>query len=229
MSKPVFHEVMLKSTIWKIFGQVISRVFFDDKEFHRNPHWINISSEYIEESVLAAYELRSWPKPIRGIVANFLPRCRRIRTQLRQIKELLEPLINKLNTAPQDKEPHAPIEWLHRAFRGQSDDIASMIVALCIVSYDAGTESLCHILYEISGNTPLISDLRTEIINTVGKEGFTKSSLQSLVLMDSVMKESQRLHPEAYRRYQVSTVRRKSLTLVISPYATTGFGGNYFA
>ncbi|KAJ5109744.1 hypothetical protein N7532_002389 [Penicillium argentinense] len=204
-------EFMLKETMWKILGQIISKTYFNDESVHRNPEWIRLSTEYIKESFVAAHELRSWPKPIWGLVANFHPRTKFVRRQLKQIRQLLKPFLLKLDEAKEGKESKTPIEWLHNAFQGQSPDIVSMIISLCMVSYDAGTEAVTHLISDLSGKDQLIHDLRAEILDVVGKEGFTKSSLQNLTLMDSVMKESQRLHPESYLLMQRQALEEVTL------------------
>lgn len=97
-----------------------------------------------------------------------------------------------------------------------------MVIALCLVSYDGGGELFTHVLHSVWRNDQLISDLRAEVVNVIGKEGFTRTSLQNLVLMDSVLKEAQRLHPESVRKSQLSALQRNPLlTFLISPDAAT--------
>lgn len=192
------HEVMLKETMWKIVGQILSRIYFNEEEIYRNPEWIRLSADYIKMSTVAAHELRSWPKSVRKIAAKFNPRCKLIQNRLESLRELTKPLVTKLNSQKPAENPASPVEWLNKAFHDESPDLVSMIIAICFVSYDAGTEALTEILTDISGKDQLIRDLRSEIIEVIGKEGFSRTALQNLHLMDSVMKESQRLHPESY-------------------------------
>jgi len=221
---------MLKETMWKIVGQILSRIYFNDEEIYRNPEWIRLSADYIKMSTVAAHELRSWPKSVRKIVAKFNPNCKLIQDRLESLRELTKPLVTKLNSQKPAENPASPVEWLNKAFHDESPDLVSMIIAICFVSYDAGTEALTEILTDISGKDQLIKDLRSEIIEVIGKEGFSRTALQNLHLMDSVMKESQRLHPESYGKSILSqrTAVPAATYARVSPRSTTGHGGCHF-
>jgi len=73
------------------------------------------------------------------------------------------------------------------------------------VSYDGGSELFTHVLHSVFTNSQLVKDLRSEIVAVVGKEGFNRNTLQNLVLMDSVLKEAQRMHPESVRKFRPPT------------------------
>ena len=195
-----YHEVMLKDCVWKLFGQIMSRVFINDKDYYRNPDWVRASSEYVELAAVAGFELRRFPKWAKPLAAPFFPNCRKLRSILHHVNTLLKPLKEKLDQQNLEEDPKSPLDFLHQKVRGQSEDLGSMLIALCLVSYDGGGELFTHVLHSIWGNEQLIKDLRSEVIIVVGKEGFNKNALQNLVLMDSVLKEAQRLHPESVRK-----------------------------
>lgn len=194
-------EFMLKDSVWRMFAQIMSRTFINDKDFYRNPEWVNASSEYVELSALAGYELRAFPQWAKRFAAPFLPNCRKLQSLYRHINALLEPLKKKLDGQTLEGDAKNPLDYLHQKLEGKSDELASMLIALCLVSYDGGAELFTNVLHSIWGNDQLINDLRSEIVNEVGKEGFNRNSLQNLVLMDSVLKETQRMHPESVRKY----------------------------
>lgn len=199
---------MLKDSVWKMFAQIMSRMFINDKDFYRNPEWVNASSEYVELSALAGYELRAFPKWAKRFVAPFLPNCRKLQTLLEHINTLLKPLKEKLDGQILETDPKNPLSFLHQKLDGQLDELASMLIALCLVSYDGGAELFTHVLHSVFRNDQLISDLRSEIVNVVGKEGFNRNTLQNLVLMDSVLKETQRMHPESVRKSRSPTLQK---------------------
>lgn len=178
----------------------MSRTFINQKDYYRNPEWINASSEYVELSALAGYELRAFPKWARCWVAPFLPNCRRLQFLFKRINTLLEPLKEKLDKQSLDSDAQDPLSFLHQKMEGRSDELASMLIALCLVSYDGGGELFTHVLHSVFTNDQLVNDLRSEIVTVVGKEGFNRNTLQKLVLMDSVLKETQRMHPESVRK-----------------------------
>ena len=57
------------------------------------------------------------------------------------------------------------------------------------------SDMLTQVLYDLCGRDALIQALREEVITVVQEEGWTKPTLYKLKLMDSVLKESQRLKP----------------------------------
>lgn len=203
-------KFMLKESVWKMFAQIMSRTFINEKEFYRNPEWVNASSEYVELSALAGYELRAFPKWAKRFAAPFLPNCRKLQTLYEHIDTLLKPLMEKLD-GQSSGDSKNPLDFLYQNLEGKSDAITSMLIALCLVSYDGGAELFTNVLHSIWGNDQLISDLRSEIVNEVGKEGFNRNSLQSLLLMDSVLKEAQRMHPESVRKSRPPTLQKTLL------------------
>ncbi|CAG7931717.1 unnamed protein product [Penicillium olsonii] len=205
-------EYMLKDSVWKMFAQIMSRTFINDEDFYRNPEWVNSSAEYVELSALAGYELRAFPKWAKRFAAPFLPNCRKLQSLYQHINTLLEPLKEKLNGQGLESDPKNPLSFLHQRLEGQSDELTSMLIALCLVSYDGGAELFTNVLHSVWGNKQLVKDLRAEIVSEVGKEGFNRNSLQNLVLMDSVLKEAQRMHPES-----VLLMQRKALERVVLP------------
>jgi cytochrome P450 monooxygenase-1 len=204
---------MLKDSVWKMFGQIMSRMFINDKDFYRNPEWVNASSEYVELSALAGYELRAFPKWAKRFVAPFLPNCRKLQSLFEHINTLLKPLKEKLDGQTLEADPKNPLSFLHQKVDGQLDELASMLIALCLVSYDGGAELFTHVLHSVFENDQLVNDLRSEIVNVVGKEGFNRNTLQNLVLMDSVLKEAQRMHPESVRKSRSPTLQKTPLDL----------------
>jgi hypothetical protein len=196
---------MLKDSVWKIFGRIMSRTFINDKDFYRNPEWVNASSEYVELSALAGYELRAFPKWAKRWVAPFLPNCRKLQSLYKHINKLLEPLKEKLDQQPPGEDSKDPLSFLYQKTGGRLDELASMLIALCLVSYDGGGELFTHVLHSVFTDSQLVNDLRAEIVTVIGKEGFNKNTLQNLVLMDSVLKEAQRMHPESVRKSHLPT------------------------
>ena len=190
---------MLKDSVWKFFSQIMSRTFIDDPNYYRNPEWVEASSEYVELSATAGYELRFFPGWAKPLAAQFSPNCRRLKVLFERINSLLGPLKEKLDKQGLEADPKSPLSFLYQKVEGRSEELASYVIGLCLVSFDGGGELFTHVLHSVWRDEQLVRDLRSEIVNVVGKEGFNKNSLQNLVLMDSVLKETLRLHPESVR------------------------------
>ncbi|KAF5983389.1 gibberellin cluster-GA14-synthase [Fusarium bulbicola] len=79
------------------------------------------------------------------------------------------------------------------------------------VSEECGTtDFFTQVMFDIAQNPELVELLREEVISMLGKQGWSKNSLYNLKLMDSVLKESQRLKPIALasmRRFTTHDVK----------------------
>lgn len=105
---------------------------------------------------------------------------------------------------------HALSQWLYDAFptRSAMNDIADAQLALSVVAIHTTSELLTGILLDLAQNQGFIQELRDEAIDVLtkdreasetvednsGKTAWKKTSLYQMKLMDSALKESQRMH-----------------------------------
>lgn len=57
------------------------------------------------------------------------------------------------------------------------------------------SDMITQVIYDIAQNPEVIEPLRKEMVEVLTKGGWKKTSLYNLKLLDSVIKESQRLKP----------------------------------
>ena len=90
------------------------------------------------------------------------------------------------------------IDWMIEDSRKNAPnyDITAGQLGLTFAAVHTTSTTLTHLMYDILENADLIPDLRIEIINAYNEEdGWQKTTLYKLKLLDSVMKESQRMNP----------------------------------
>jgi cytochrome P450 len=197
-----WHTVDLYSTMLYFVGQLSSRVFLGP-ELCRDANWRRITIDHAVSSFTAAAELRSWPAFLRPIVHWFLPRTRALRAQVADARQMLGPVIEKRKREmahgghSQDRIANA-IAWFEdiAANEVQYDPVAAQLI-LSVASVHSTADLLCQAMIDLCGHPDLFEPLRREVIAVVGQHGWTKSALHNLKLMDSVLKESQRLKPIA--------------------------------
>ena len=185
-------------------AQLSSRVFLGDK-ICRNPDWLRITVDYTVDSFLAAEDLRLWPKLIRPLVANFLPRCQTIRKELDEAKRIITPILEERRAAKEaairaGKKPEHYVdamEWMEECAKGRPYDAAMAQLSMSLAAIHTTSDLLTQVLLDICGRDDLIQELRQEVVTVVEEEGWKKPTLYKLKLMDSVVKESQRLKPIA--------------------------------
>lgn len=193
-----WHAVPLKQTILPFVSRLSSRVFLGE-ELCRDPAWLRITANYTTDAFRAAQELRLWPAFLRRIAVRFLPRCRVLRAEVSEASRLLNNVLEKRRlekeAAVEPKEYHDMIEWFEQVARGRKYDPAIMQLGMSFAAIHTTTDMITQLLFDLARNPELIEPLRREVVTVLSEGGWRKSSLYKLKLLDSVIKESQRMKP----------------------------------
>jgi hypothetical protein len=80
---------------------------------------------------------------------------------------------------------------------GRSYDPTISQIMMAIAANFSGSDSLTTVLVFLCEQPQLVEDMRKEIIAVMGENKWNKSTIYKLRLMDSVLKESQRMKPAA--------------------------------
>lgn len=87
------------------------------------------------------------------------------------------------------------MEWMERCAKGRPYDAAIAQLTFSVAAIHTTSDMLVQVLYDICAYDGLTEELRAEATAVLKADGWTKTALHKLKLMDSVMKESQRLNP----------------------------------
>ncbi|KAF2129175.1 GA14-synthase [Dothidotthia symphoricarpi CBS 119687] len=228
-----WHELVMREANLQVMARVTSRIFLGE-ELCRDPAWLRITSTYSVVAFRAVEELRLWPSWLRPVVQWFLPHCTAARALVQEARNVIDPVLVKRRIEKADAiargenaEFNDAISWLEDLAQEKSIeyDPACAQLSLSTAALHSSTDFFTQVTLDIAKDSALIEALRTEIVSVLGKETWNKSSLYNLKLMDSVLKESQRLKPIAVasmRRYTEKDVTlsdgvkipKNSLTLV---------------
>ncbi|KAH8691170.1 cytochrome P450 [Talaromyces proteolyticus] len=197
-----WYDLCLKSSILRIVSQISSRVFLGDK-LCRDPNWLRITVAYTTDSFIAAQELRLWPELIRPLAAYFLPSCRKIRRTIQEARAIIGPVleVRRIDREAAIKSVKTPdryvdaMQWMEDSAKGRYYDPAIAQLTFSNAAIHTTTDMLTQVLLDLCGQEEVIQALRTEISTVIQEEGWRKTALYKLKLMDSVLKESQRLKP----------------------------------
>jgi hypothetical protein len=197
-----WHSVPAKQTMQRIVAQLTSRVFIGE-EICRNPEWLEITTNYAMDGIKAGQTLSMWPKILRPIMAKWLPAVRMFRQQLQKAREIILPVIRKRKEAKavaieEGKSPKKffdALEWLEERARDDPYDPAVAQLTLSLATTHNTVDMMTQLLFDLCGRQELTQELRKEIVSVLGEGGLNRSTLYKLKLLDSVMKESQRLKP----------------------------------
>lgn len=87
------------------------------------------------------------------------------------------------------------MEWLEQVAKGRSYDPAAIQLTFSIAAIHTTSDMMTQAIYDLCGREELVQELRNEIVSVISAHGWKKTALYKLQLMDSFLKESQRLKP----------------------------------
>ncbi|KAK7418725.1 hypothetical protein QQX98_003743 [Neonectria punicea] len=198
-----WHEIVAKEANLQLMARITSRVFLGI-EMCRNPQWLRITTTYAVVAFRAVEELRLWPSWLRPLVQWFLPHCTAARGLVRDARSLIHPLLEKRRIEKAESaqrgekvEYNDAIEWLEQTAQDKKVyyDPACAQLSLSVAAIHSTTDFFTQVMFDIANSPDLVEPLRKEVISVLGESGWSKHSLYKLKLMDSVLKESQRLKP----------------------------------
>lgn len=156
---------------------------------------------------VAAAKLRIFPKSTRWLVNMVLPDCIKLRRQFNEARRVIMPVINHrrelrriaLEAGKPLPEFNDALDWIEReaVAKGATYDPANAQLILSVASIHTTTDLLEQVMLDLSQNPEFFQPLREEIAEHLRVGGWQKSSLYNMKLLDSVIKESQRMKPLA--------------------------------
>lgn len=193
--------INVKSDVVELVARMSSRTFLG-KPLCRNKQWLDVTSQYSIGVFLASRELRAVPVFARRVMQYFMPSCTKVREQYRIAKDLITTEVHRRTEAAQQAlaEGRKPaktsdaIGWMVELSKGKNYDLVAGQLSLSVAAIQTTNEAMSQLLVDICEHTEIIQPLREEVISVLREHGWTKVALHQMKLLDSVLKESQRLH-----------------------------------
>ena len=173
---------------------------FVGPELCRNPEWLDIAISFTINRAIAVQAIQSWPRALHLVVHWFLPACQNVRRQIQRAREILMPVLERDRRERLSKKPSADrafstLSFIDQYAKGCRYDATMAQLRLIAVSVLTTSDMMEKVLARICEHPELIQPLRDELISVLQNGGLNHNSLPKLTLMESVMKESQRLEP----------------------------------
>ncbi|KAF1962456.1 cytochrome P450 [Byssothecium circinans] len=184
-----------------------------------NEEWLSVVKNYASLFFTASSELRKIPWILRPLAHWLVPSCRALRNERANARRILKPYIDQrqrlkdearvAQTSPPEFED--AIEWAETEARnnGSKYDPATFQLTLSLLAIHTTYDLLEMCMIDLANSPDCVGDLRKEIVSVLRKEGWRKHALYNMKLLDSAIKESQRLKPgsiTSMRRYATSDV-----------------------
>ncbi|KAF6785740.1 cytochrome p450 monooxygenase, partial [Colletotrichum musicola] len=210
-------ETEIKTDILDLIARLSSRIFLGEASC-RNEEWLDLSKSYTITSFRAAMKLNKIPRVLRGIANMIDQDCRQSRQALSKARRIVEPVVAERRRARERCEAEgvpAPkhndaIDWAETEAHGKPYDVGALQLVLSFAAIHTTTDLLTQTLIRLANEPDNITALRAEIIDVLKQEGWKKSALFQMKLLDSAIKESQRIKPNgllAMRRIATEDVK----------------------
>ena len=181
----------------------LSSLVFIGEEICHDQEWLDVSVNFTIDAFVGARELRLWPGVLRPFVHWFLPSLRRTRKHLRNATKIVEREIVKRGLVqgkipekvPSHRRPDA-LDWSHEVAAGRPFNATQLQIGLSLAAIHTTSNLLTNVIYDLAAYPEYFQPLREEIKAVAEEDGvLQKTSLTKLRLMDSVIKETQRMNP----------------------------------
>lgn len=169
-------------------------------------------------------KLRIYPRLFRKLVHWFLPYCKKVRVEYAEARRVIAPVIDKRREMREAaRKSGQPIPQFNDALdradleaeaKGATCDPATFQLTLSVAAIHTSTDLLVQAVLEIAQHPEIFQSLREEIAQVLRVEGWKKTSLYNMKLLDSVIKESQRKKPIGIGRYPISCAFAETTRLI---------------
>ncbi|KAI8164700.1 Cytochrome P450 monooygenase 1 [Colletotrichum sp. SAR 10_70] len=221
-SRPGWKEIPAKDALLELVARLSSRVFLGS-DICRNEKWLRITKEFTTTSFAAAAKLNMLPSVLRPLANLLDPSCQQVRAFIAEAKEILLPVIKsrrKVKEAAKLAGKPVPvfndtIEWAEAESQGTKYDPVAFQLMISFVAIHTTYDLLGRVLLLLAEHQETIKPLRQEMVEVLQAEGWSKTALNHMKLLDSTIKESQRISPTS-----LLTLRRIAVNDVTLPDGT---------
>ena len=188
-------------------ARLSSRVFLGPV-IARDEEWLPIAVSYTINLMRAARALKQWNYMLRSVVHWFLPECKDLRAQYKSARKIINQEIERRRQLWEaDKKAGRPVSktadslgWMQELGHGKNFDLAGGQLALTFAAIHTTSDLITKSMVRLATSPEIADALRKEMIEVLGNEGMKKTSLYQMKLLDSFLKEVQRLEPAGLSR-----------------------------
>lgn len=204
----------------ELTARVSSRAFLG-APLCRDPTWLSISVKYTIDSFFAVRALRVVPPVLRPVAHRFLPEMRVVRDEVKAAKEVVGAEVELRRRARFEAEMRGEevksddaIAWFDEVAGEREYDIVREQMMLSVAAIHTTSITLMALLYDLAENPEWIERVREEVVAVLREDGgWMKNTLYKMKLLDSCMKESQRLHTVGAREFSPPRTFRSFRTI----------------
>ncbi|KAI0887803.1 cytochrome P450 [Annulohypoxylon maeteangense] len=187
----------------------ISGAIFIGPELCRSEDYLKASIGYTLDFINAVTKLKQWSRRWRWFGRYFTPEVDKLFAERKKAHIFLRPVIEQRRAAMAAGHdlPDDTLQWMLNKvdeFGLSDDNLAETQLNLSMAAIHTTTLTVTMILYDLVIRPDVIEEVREEIETVLAANGgvMTSHALFEMKLLDSVMKESQRVNPGSMIRFQ---------------------------
>lgn len=192
----------LRDDLMDVVARLSSRVFLG-LPLCRDRRWLEITKSYTIDSFTISFIMRAAPWFMRPLAYWLNPMSARLRKAVRDARKMIEPEVQRRKAAVDkakaagEKPPKMAdtIGWMYDVANGADLDYVGGQLSLSMAAIHTTTETTCSAIIDLCNHPEVVPQLREEVIRVISEGGWAKTSLYKLKLMDSFLKEGQRVRP----------------------------------
>ncbi|KAL4819696.1 cytochrome P450 [Aspergillus spinulosporus] len=208
-----WHAITLNETMNLLISQLTARIFIGE-ELCRDRDWIQIAISYTAHHTAAMKELHGYGRLI-PLAHWFLLSCRALRGCVRAGRPFVERVLEARRTAQGKGEGKSidALSWIDGVAgeNGIKYDATLTQLRLAYAAVHTTSDMMTKVVAALCEHRELLQPLREEIVAVVKEYGWGEAALAKMVLLDSVLKETQRLEPLA--SFTLSRIAREPIVL----------------
>jgi cytochrome P450 len=173
-------------------------------ELCHNDEWLEATQQYVSSFLKAVSSVRARYHPLLRWTAKYIDAdAKEVYKHRQRAADIIRPVLRaRLDAEEQGTkvEHEDGIQWLINAYRAngkrpKAEQLAQDEMGLSVASIHSSSATLLSTLYDLIDHPDALKDIREEIMRVgLGRSTWDRPALASLRLLDSFMKESQRIH-----------------------------------
>lgn len=199
-----WREVVVRSGLSLPLVARLSTLLFMGPESCRDREWIDIVIGFTVNITLANKALQQCPRWLRPLANYFVPQCRVLRAQECRAREIIE---EKLAARRKSREGDGgggveaqtgdALDWFqsqHQRLGGEYNPVLTQLM-LSLAAIHTTADLVTQVVLDLATHRDLMEPLRREMVQALEGRPIDKTAIQKMKLLDSVMKETQRVKP----------------------------------
>jgi len=212
-----WHDTDLGTDSLQLVATLSTRVFLGE-ELARNQEWLDIAINFTIDIFGAARKLRDWPAFLRPLVNLLSKSGRDLRASGKRASEIIQPIVDARRIArsnPGWVQPVDSLEWFEEQAKGVAYSETLQQLNLTMAAIHTTADLTKTALLAFAQHPEVVEEIRQELIEIMPNGGWDKVTMYKLRLLDSSIKEAQRLKP-----ISLATMNRTALEDITLPDGT---------